>query len=525
MAARLCSRHFCFQLLPDGIKAVRVRRGEPVLDLDGFPRVDHLLQADLVSLGEEAVLALAQKGFDLSVQRVQRRDVGGELLGNAGIAAFVRRGLERGKLLTGRGGQRLERFRPGGYDLIAFLLAVRPDLKQPAEPILRRSGLPREVALAHAEKGQPIAFSIEGLRGGLLPLLRGFVHALQRLARLLRAGDVVHQSDRARHHRGGDRQPHRRGLGKHRKKARPSAARLAHGGGKLADARRQRPDALRHLAQNEQHRPGGRGVGGHADDLHALGLIHFEESLHEVARAVDEILDRGVQVVADLLGEEERSVLEVDEPAFSGGVAFARLLGEGGILLPGVDGQILRLGKQLVGVDRAQQRIAQAHLRDADLLQGSDGRNAFLVHPGKARDERLERRGWVILKERLEALRRQAGHAGKILQRLAARGRGHLHLDQRLGKRRAAHFGLDAHRRQRRRKAQDLRLRQSHLMARRCKAQRHLHDGGFRRRKVVAQIHQRRAQIAEPALVHVRDVGELGERGSGLVCHDVRGIA
>ena len=97
---------------------------------------------------------------------------------------------------------------------------------------------------------------------------------------------------------------------------------FAHGGGKLADARRQRADALGHLAQGEQHRPGGRGVGGHADDLHALGLIHFEEALHEVARAVDEILDRGVQVVADLLGEEERSIFEVDEPAFRGGVAL-----------------------------------------------------------------------------------------------------------------------------------------------------------------------------------------------------------
>ena len=62
-------------------------------------------------------------------------------------------------------------------------------------------------------------------------------------------------------------------------------------------------------------------------------------------------------------------------------------------------------------------------------------------------------------------------------------------------------------------------------MARRCQTQRHVHDGGFGGGKLVAQIHQRRAQVAEQALIHVRDVGELRQRGSGLVCHDVRGIA
>ena len=65
-----------------------------------------------------------------------------------------------------------------------------------------------------------------------------------------------------------------------------------------------------------------------------------------------------------------------------------------------------------IGVDRAQERIAQADLRDADVAQRGDGRNAFLVHPGQARDERLKRRGGIGFKEGLEALRRQAGHAG-----------------------------------------------------------------------------------------------------------------
>ena len=102
------------------------------------------------------------------------------------------------------------------------------------------------------------------------------------------------------------------------------------------------------------------GVGGHADDLHPLGLVHVEEAFHEVTRAVDEALNRGIEVVAELLGEEDRCILEVDEAAFRGGIALARLLGEGGVLLPGVDGHVLRPGEQLVGVDRAQQRVAQA---------------------------------------------------------------------------------------------------------------------------------------------------------------------
>ena len=478
----------------------------------------------MVGIGEIAVLAALEQSGKLRVQRIQRGHVVRELVGYARIAAFVRRSLERGQFIAGGGRQALEGFRPCGYNLVAFLLAVCPDLDQPVQPFLRGLRLPHKVAFAHAEKGQAFAFAVEGFGGGVLPLLRGFVHALQRLAGLLRAGEVVHQRDRVRHHSRGDRQPHRRGLAQHRKESRPAAARLAHGSGKLANAGGERADALGHLAQGKEHRPRGRGIGGHADDLHPLGLVHVEEAFHEVARAVDEALNRGIQVVAELLGEEKRRVFEVDEPAFRGGVALARFLGEGGVLLPGVDGHVLRPGEQLVGVDRAQERIAQADLRDADIVQCGDGRNAFLVHPGKARDKRLKRRGGVGFKERLEALRRQAGHAGEVLQRLAAGGRSHLHLDQRLGKRRAAHFGLDTDRRQRRGKAQNLRLGQPHLMARRRQTQRHLHDGGFRGGKLVAQIHQRRAQIAKQALVHVRDVGKLRQRRCGLVGHDVRGI-
>ena len=62
-------------------------------------------------------------------------------------------------------------------------------------------------------------------------------------------------------------------------------------------------------------------------------------------------------------------------------------------------------------------------------------------------------------------------------------------------------------------------------MARRCKPHAHGHDGGFRGGAVVAQIHQRRAEVVELALAHASDVGELRQHAGGFVRHDVRGIA
>ena len=143
---------------------------------------------------------------------------------------------------------------------------------------------------------------------------------------LLRAGEVIRQRDRARHHRGGDRQPHRRRLGEYRKEPRPAAAPPC--------PRRWQTCRCRWRVYRRPLSPcPGQGAPAprprhrrHADDLHPLGFVHVEEALHEVARAVDEALNRGIQVVADLLGEEKRRVFEVDEAAFRGGVALARLL-------------------------------------------------------------------------------------------------------------------------------------------------------------------------------------------------------
>ena len=259
--------------------------------------------------------------------------------------------------------------------------------------------------------------------------------------------------------------------------------------------------------------------------MHPLRLVHFQKPAQQLVHAANEVLDHGVEIVPDLLGKQQRPVLQVDQLALRGGVALASFFGQRGVLFPRGIGQRLCLGKQARSVGGAQQRVAQSDFIDPDLLQRGDGRYARLVHSSQPDDERLKRRRRVAVPQRLEPLRRHAGHAREILQRLPARGRGHLHIDQRLGKGRTAHLRLDAHRGQRRRKAQDLRFRKPHLMARRRKPHAHGHDGGFRGGTIVAQVHQRRAEVVELALPHACDVGELRQHAGGFVRHDVRGIA
>ena len=55
---RLCAGDLRFQLLPDGIKAVHVLRGQVILDFNGLTGIDQLLQADFFLFGQEAVLPL-----------------------------------------------------------------------------------------------------------------------------------------------------------------------------------------------------------------------------------------------------------------------------------------------------------------------------------------------------------------------------------------------------------------------------------------------------------------------------------
>ena len=525
LSTRLRAGHFRFDLLCDSLEAVRVGWREVVLDLDSFTGVDEFLQPDLIRFREITVLTLLQKRFDFCVQRIQRFDVLGKLLRYAGIAALVSRSLEVGEFFPCAGGEGLEGIRPRGHDLVRFLLSVRPHLEQPVQPVLRALRLPGEVAFAHAEERQPLGSTVERLGGGVLPLLGRLIHGLQRFPRLFRARDVVHQRSGSGHHSGSHGQPHGGGFGQRRKEALPAAARLAHGGGKLADAGGQCAHTFGDFPQHQQHRPSGGSISCHAHDLLALAFVQLHEFVQQVCCPVDEVLYGGVEVVADLLRGQQRGVFEVGEAALCGGVAFVGFIGEGSIFLPRGRRRFLCARKQFGGVGGAHEGVAQAHFCQAHLLQGHDGRHALLVHFGQAHDERLDRSGGVGVPHGLKFLCCHARDVGKILERIVAGLNGHLHLDHGLREGGATRLGLQADRRQRRGKAQYLRLRQAHLRARRAQPRRHVHNGALGGGEIVAQVHQCRAETPEVALRHLRDVGKLRNGSRGFVGHDVGGIA
>ena len=52
LSARLRTGYLCLDLLGDGLKAVCVRRSQMVFNFDGFPRVNELVQPNLVLFGE-----------------------------------------------------------------------------------------------------------------------------------------------------------------------------------------------------------------------------------------------------------------------------------------------------------------------------------------------------------------------------------------------------------------------------------------------------------------------------------------
>ena len=59
-----------------------------------------------------------------------------------------------------------------------------------------------------------------------------------------------------------------------------------------------------------------------------------QELLQKLLRAVNETADGGVQVVADLLAEQQRSVFEILQLALRGGITLIRFLGQCGVLFP-----------------------------------------------------------------------------------------------------------------------------------------------------------------------------------------------
>ena len=236
-------------------------------------------------------------------------------------------------------------------------------------------------------------------------------------------------------------------------------------------------------------------------------------------------MHRGVQIVADALSRQHSGILEVFQLALRRGVALAGFVGQRHIVFPCGRGRLLGLGEKLGGVGGAHQGVPQAHLGKAHLLQSDNGGHALLVHLGQPHDEFLNRASRVGVPQGLEFLGGQPGHPGEVLQGFAVGFHGHLHFDHGLAERRAARLSLEAHGGQRRREAQNLRLRQAHLRTGSGQPRSHVHDGGFGGGVVVAQIDQCGTEPSEIRLRHLRNVGKLGDSRGGLVRGNVGRIA
>ena len=210
--------------------------------------------------------------------------------------------------------------------------------------------------------------AVKRVGGGILPLAGRVLHALQGLAGLLCAGNVVGQRNGRRNDGSRYGDPCRRGLAQYRQKAFPTAARLGHGQRELPDAGGHRAHALDDLREHQNRRASRSGNGGEFDHHEPLALIQRHEFLDQVGRAVDQPLHRGIQIVPDALGRQHGGILEIFQLTLRGGVALASLAGQRHVILPRRRGRLLGLGEKLGGVGGAHQSIAQAHLGKAHLL-------------------------------------------------------------------------------------------------------------------------------------------------------------
>ena len=321
-------------------------------------------------------------------------------------------------------------------DLVALFFTVRPDGQQTVQPLLRGLPVADKVAFRHAEEGKSRTAVVEGFRSSILPLLRRFLHAFQRFPRLLRAGNIIRQRDGSCDHCGGDGKPYGGRFTQDRKKSLPAAtqalgaARFAYLCSKFSKGRGHRAHALRDLTQHQQYGTGCGGISRELNDLFPLGFVHGQELLQKLLRAVNETADGGVQVVADLLPEQQRSVLEILQLALRGGVALVGFLGQRGVLFPCAGRHILRPREKVGSIDSTEHGIAQSDFLDADLVQHRDGAFALIVQFGQSHDERLECGGGIAVPQGFELLSGHSGDLAEILQRIAACRGSDLHFDQ-----------------------------------------------------------------------------------------------
>ena len=449
----------------NGGKAIRIGGRQIVLDLDGVTGIDQLLQPDLFIIREEPVLPFLQEALDLRVHGIQLPDAFGQIIRHGSISGLIGGSLEGFQFRPSRGREFLPGIRPLRDYLVRFLLAIRPHGNEAVHPALRVRGRAGKGALVHAEGGQSVRAAIECVGGGILPFLGGLGHALEGLAGFLCAGNIISNGNGRSDNSHAQGHPYGGRAGQRLHESAPAAACCGDSPGEFRQAAGDCADACRDLAEYQQHRPDSGDDGGNPDNQLALAGIQGHEALEQFLRAVDQLLNRGRQILANLLRGQNGGVFEILEPGFRGGISLVRFIRESHIFLPGIGRGFLGGGKQFRRIGRAQQRIAQAHLGESHFLQGGDGGNALFVHLGEADDERLDGRRGIGFPQLFEGVLGHAGYLGEIGQRLAARFHGDLHFNHGLGKSGAARLGLQANGGKGGGKAEDLRLGQSDLRA------------------------------------------------------------
>ena len=509
--------HRGLYLFLDGSKAIRTGGLQVILDYDLFPGVDKLLQTELLIVGKETVLPLLEQGLDLLVHGVKLFNSVRYLIGHGAVPGLLGSGFQFFQFFLGTAGQALPGFGPLFDDLIGLLLAVRPNSNQAIHPALRIGSSAGEILLGHTKGRQSFALAIESFSRSILPILSYAGHVLHGLFCLRYLKHIIGQGYRPGDYGDRNSRPHRGAFPQYGQETGDAAPGRTDGGSKGPEALHDDTDALADLSEGEDSRPDGCDNGRPFDDLLALSGIHAHELIQQVTCTVDQFPDGGIQVVADLLGEEHSFILQVGQLRRGGGIPLVGLDGQSRVFLPRLIRPCLRRGKKLGRVGRTEQGVAQADLADTDLIQGRNGALAFVVHPGQAHDERLERGGRIAVPQHFELLASHAAHLGEVLQSLPASSGRDLHFDQRFGERGTAHLGLDAHGGQGGGKAQHLCLGQANLLTGTGEPLCHLHDGLFRRGEVVAQVNDGAADVREQRLVGLHDVGELGNRRSRFV--------
>ena len=499
--------------------------------------IHQTLPERLVLIRQVFPLEVIQIHPDALVQRVQLGDGGVDFLRLRRVAAGLRLIPQLHHVRTGVLAQGVRGILPFLHDGVRLVLAVRPDLHHAVHPVLHSAGGfgcgLLEVLGIQPEEVKPLSAGIEGVRRGVLPVLGGLVHALQRFTGGLCAAGVVVQLVRAVDDR--RRQPGHRQLGRPDNlqqashaaaRARDRRAELADGSHALAQRTGDIADHADNSAHDEQrraHRGSGRAP---LDDAQTLLLVQPHKLVQQVAGGAHKVVYHGGQVTCNLLSGERSLVLQIRQPRGGRRIDGVGLLGQRRVLVPCLgrvrDGVLQQPG----GADGTQHGIAQAHFLEAQVLQRRDGGDALLVHLRKPLGKGDKRARRVAVPQVFEFLIGHPRDIRKVAHCIRTLRGCNFHLNQGFRERGAAHFGFDADGGQRRRDAQNLRFGQPDLLACTGKAHGHLHDGRFGRRVVIAQIGDGGTEPAHLFLGGTHDVDEFRNLRRAFIGGQVgRGIA